>query len=462
MKTKFTLLLFVVLLQCQLTAIEAQISITAEDLPYPGLEVLTTVATLPPVTVGKASNQSQIWNYTKLDVNATQTVVFEEVSEDDLIASENFPNATMKSNLLSLFGGGSDVFPIDLGGATSYYSQNAKGNVLINGVHLNLGINIDSLGIDAINLVGNPADAFYTVGEYGDSFDHLGTYRYTFDVQLDTFPAPVPITVQINTDRHTEIDAFGEMQFRNTNYDVLRYNETTDVNLFIGVLLFGIPIFPIIDTSFQVPAYRFYTKDKGYPVASINLGEDETGSFVASVEYLAQAAPDPIGFSYEVNCLNVVFTNTSDETNGALLESLWDFGDGTTSNLKDVVHNYEEAGTYTVLLEITNANGQQLSLTKVVEVGCTDVEAFDLPMISHRVFPNPVREVLHFAFEADALNHIEQILVFNSLGQQTHAISSLSDVVQLDVSNWKEGVYFYALTSKNEGTIFGDRFVVQH
>ncbi|MGB0929636.1 MAG: PKD domain-containing protein [Chitinophagales bacterium] len=462
MNKKFTLLGILILLQCSFTSIRAQISITGDDLPYPGLEVATTTAANPSITVGKASSQSQIWNYTKLDVEATQTVVFSAITEEDTVANESFPNATMKSNLLSLFGGGTGGLPIDAGGAASYYSQNAAGNVLINGVNFNLGFSIDSLGIDEITMVGNPADAFYAVGEYGDSFDNSGSYSYTFNIDIDTLPIPVPVTVELSTDRHTEIDAFGTMQFRNENYEVLRYNETTDVSLFAGVLLFGVPLFTLIDTSFQVPSYRFYTKDTGYPLANVTVGEDETGTFIASIEYQAQEAPDPIGFSYDVNCLNVVFENTSDEDGGALLDIFWDLGDGNTSTLKDVVHNYAEFGTYTVTLEITNAQGGQFSLSKIVEVGCTDVEVVDLPTLTHTIYPNPVNDILNFAFEADALTHIGQIVVFNSVGQQIHEINSLGDVVELDVSTWTEGIYFYALTSKDKGTVFGDRFVVQH
>ncbi|MFK7903924.1 MAG: PKD domain-containing protein [Chitinophagales bacterium] len=466
MKERFTLLVFALLLQWQFNVIQAQISITADDLPHAGLEVSTTVTPLPIISVGQASDKAQIWNYTSLDVASTQRVVFSPIEEDDLIASENFPNASMKNNLLSVFGGGSDLFPIDIGGANSYYTQDNEGNIRISGVNLDLGIDIDSLGIDVVNLIGDPADPFYAVGEYGDSFNSEGSYEYTFTIEVDTLPLPVPVTIRIQTDRQTDIDAFGTMQFSGEDYDVLRYNELTDVNLFVGVLFFDVPIFSFIDTSFQVPAYRFYTKDKGYPLANVSIGEDDSGAFASSVEYLAALAPDPVGFSYEVNCLNTVFTNTSNEgesVGGPLLSSFWDLGDGTTSNLKDVVHNYEEEGTYEVFLEVVHQNGSVNSLSKTVEVSCVDVGIEDLPHVMHRVFPNPVNDILHFDFEADALSHIDKIVVFNPLGQQIHTISSLNDsIVNLDVSDWNGGVYFYALISKEKGTVFGDRFIVQH
>ncbi len=466
MKQRFTLLVFALLLQWQFNPIQAQISITVEDLPHAGLEVSTAVTPLPPISLGQASDQAQIWNYTNLDVITTQTVMFAPIEEDDLVASENFPNASMKSNLLSSFGGGGDAFPIDIGGANSYYAEDNKGNIRINGIHLDLGIDIDSLGIEAVSLIGDPADPFYAVGEYGDSFSSEGSYEYTFTVEVDTLPLPVPITIRVSTDRQTDIDAFGTMQFPGEDYDVLRYNELTDVNFFVGVLFFDVPIFSFIDTSFQVPSYRFYTKNKGYPLANVSIGEDELGTFASSVEYLASLAPDPVGFKYETNCLNAVFTNTSNEgesVGGPLLSSFWDLGDGTTSNLKDVVHNYEEEGTYKVFLEVIHQNGSVDTLSKFVTVECDAVAIEDLPHVMHRVFPNPVNDILYFDFEVDALNHIDEIVVFNPLGQQIHTISSLNDdIVNLDVSDWNEGVYFYALISKEKGTVFGDRFIVQH
>lgn len=465
MKNKFTLLI-IILLQCSFTAIQAQISITGDDLPYPGLEVATTTSINPPIGVGKASSQAQIWNYTKLDVAATQMIMFKEITEEDTVASQNFPSATMKSNLLSLFGGGNGGLPIDASGAASYYSQNNAGNVFINGVNINLGLELDSLGLDLsqITMKGDPAVAYYSVGEYGDSFDRSGTYSYTINVPVDSLGVSIPITFELNTDIHTDVDAFGTMQFSNESYEVLRYNEIADVNLFAGVLFFGFPIQTFIDTSFQVLSFRFFTKGEGYPVASVAVEEDSIGTtFIASAEYLAEAGPQPIGFKYDVNCLNVVFENTSDESNGALLDVFWDFGDGNTSILKDVVHNYAELGTYTVSLDVTTPAGVPLSLSKVIEVGCTDIgDIEDLPALSHTVFPNPVNDILHFAFESDALEYIEQIVVFNSVGQQIHEINSLSDVVELNVSTWADGVYFYALNSREQGTIFGDRFVVQH
>lgn len=47
---------------------------------------------------------------------------------------------------------------------------------------------------------------------------------------------------------------------------------------------------------------------------------------------------------------------------------LWDFGDGTTSTEKDLIHVFEKAGTFNVSLTVKNAGGQTSVVTKQVKV----------------------------------------------------------------------------------------------
>ena len=65
--------------------------------------------------------------------------------------------------------------------------------------------------------------------------------------------------------------------------------------------------------------------------------------------------PLPVAnFTYAVNGLEVTFTSTS--TNGTSYE--WDFGDGGASFDENPVYEYPEAGTYVVVLKVTNVCGQ--------------------------------------------------------------------------------------------------------
>lgn len=56
---------------------------------------------------------------------------------------------------------------------------------------------------------------------------------------------------------------------------------------------------------------------------------------------------------------NISFTNTSSTNGGAdILETVWNFGDGNSSSDESTNHSYALPGTYTVVLVVTNANGE--------------------------------------------------------------------------------------------------------
>ncbi len=56
-----------------------------------------------------------------------------------------------------------------------------------------------------------------------------------------------------------------------------------------------------------------------------------------------------------------------DASSGAPNAWSWDFGDGTTSNVHDPAHVYSAPGVYTVMLDVSNANGMD-TLTLVDHV----------------------------------------------------------------------------------------------
>ena len=75
-------------------------------------------------------------------------------------------------------------------------------------------------------------------------------------------------------------------------------------------------------------------------------------------------------FSYFSNGFNVNFTDQSDSNVATIVSWLWDFGDGTTSTLRNPVHTYSSNGEYLVSLEINDMSfvGCQSKQTKLVHV----------------------------------------------------------------------------------------------
>lgn len=71
----------------------------------------------------------------------------------------------------------------------------------------------------------------------------------------------------------------------------------------------------------------------------------------------------------------VTFNNQSDNAQGFI----WDFGDGTSSNLKDPVHSYPDSGSYTVRLIAINT---LCNKRDTLEKNITFVDTLTLPIIS--------------------------------------------------------------------------------
>jgi PKD repeat protein len=98
---------------------------------------------------------------------------------------------------------------------------------------------------------------------------------------------------------------------------------------------------------------------------------DLSSSATAQIAYLppfTAAAPPPapvVAFTATnvtgLAPLDVTFT---DQSSGAPIAWVWDFGDGNTSNTQHPVHTYASAGTYDVTLTVVNAT-DSASLTKV-------------------------------------------------------------------------------------------------
>jgi PKD repeat protein len=95
-----------------------------------------------------------------------------------------------------------------------------------------------------------------------------------------------------------------------------------------------------------------YTKKGQYQISlkiSNPAGTDEIMSNISVLE------PPVANFSTsQTNIMINTKITFEDESTGDIDNWAWDFGDGTTSTLKNPSHIYENAGTYTVTLEVNN------------------------------------------------------------------------------------------------------------
>ena len=81
--------------------------------------------------------------------------------------------------------------------------------------------------------------------------------------------------------------------------------------------------------------------------------------------------PPEAAFTHTVDGLSIVLTDLSTD-DGAILEWLWDFGDGNTATLQHPVHAYLAAGTYSVRLTVTDDQGLTDATEKTITVVLED------------------------------------------------------------------------------------------
>lgn len=108
------------------------------------------------------------------------------------------------------------------------------------------------------------------------------------------------------------------------------------------------------------------------PAAGLNYSctlTSVTGCTVV-ISTVLQLEDPTADFTITNTCFNnAIFEDTTILTNVSLLDSyLWDFGDGTTSNVQNPTHSFPGTGTYTVKFTTFNAFGCSTSATKIITV----------------------------------------------------------------------------------------------
>jgi PKD repeat protein len=95
----------------------------------------------------------------------------------------------------------------------------------------------------------------------------------------------------------------------------------------------------------------------------------ETKTVVKTIN--VNAAPSA-GFSWDpdtgITGQDVHFSSESDDPDGSISKYAWNFGDGVTDARRNPVHPYAEAGTYRVVLTVTDAWGATDTIARNVEV----------------------------------------------------------------------------------------------
>ncbi len=119
---------------------------------------------------------------------------------------------------------------------------------------------------------------------------------------------------------------------------------------------------PAIPSSTQFTPPPFSYNAPGTYHISLTVDEGLQTKSVKCRQIVVVSCPLPVpGFTYTVENLTVAFTDTS--TQGG--SWLWNFGDGSSSPLRNPIHVFSRAGTYHVCLTLTDSCG--------TATGCKDI-----------------------------------------------------------------------------------------
>ncbi len=115
----------------------------------------------------------------------------------------------------------------------------------------------------------------------------------------------------------------------------------------------------------QNPTHQ-YSEFKTYSVSLTVTDNDGATDTIVRDVYVVNNPPNADFIYYIINENIVQFNDSSLDTDGIILDWLWQFGDGNTSNQKDITYEYNDYGTYNVTLTVTDNDGSLDSKIKTV------------------------------------------------------------------------------------------------
>ncbi|WP_157483764.1 PKD domain-containing protein, partial [Maribacter hydrothermalis] len=190
-------------------------------------------------------------------------------------------------------------------------------------------------------------------------------------------------------------------------------------------------------------------------------GESNMTSITISVNDLPNEAPVAIISANPISGnspLTVDFTGSNSTDDNGIVSYLWDFADGTTSDLSNPTHTFDNVLNHVVTLTVTDANG--LADTESITILVNENEPLNIPseLKDIIIYPNPVRnETLKIdlsKFMNEGLN-IGFYDIYGKLVFQKMIDSNHTELLEIDLSILSNGVYLMELasTSIDDSTI---------
>lgn len=318
---------------------KAQLTITQENSPQIGDKLVYLVNNSSALSPG-GTGQGQVWDFTSFIQQQTQTV--NAVDPANVGYRDSFPDANL-------------VFTSNSG--TSFtYALTTDSAFFTLGAFVNTGDTATSL----LTILNPPRKEIQYPTVFGTTFEtSLSNVRDYGEVA----PGTSFITVE-KSEVLSQADGEGTLKLAQGDFSVLRIKVTSN-RVDSNFLLSDAGKQFISATSSQTISYEWHAAEARGPLATLDMGGLGSNTSVVSILDLEASrlgdtsevvvvAPIAKFDTLPINQANYFFLDLSE--NEPILWN-WDFGDGTTSTMPNVQHQYQQGGTYQACLTVSNSAG---------------------------------------------------------------------------------------------------------
>ncbi len=198
----------------------------------------------------------------------------------------------------------------------------------------------------------------------------------------------------------------------------------------------SVTVSPSTTTTYQVTAYN-------------GTCAGNTVSVVVTVNTapVAVASASPLVVSLSNATVN--FSSAGSTPSGVTY--VWDYADGNTSSTANPTYTFTAAGTYDVILIVSNSNCSTTDTVTVTVIDDTKVDEISLSE-AVSVYPNPGNGQFNLSFALNQPKNVK-VKVYNAIGalvaSNTYPNTSVG-VHQLNLQDAASGIYFFKISSGAE------------
>ncbi len=131
----------------------------------------------------------------------------------------------------------------------------------------------------------------------------------------------------------------------------------------------------------------------------------------------------------------------ADKSSGTPLTISWDFGDGQSANGSNVMHTYNNSGSYIVTLIVndgtcSDTTSQQINIDFNLAIS-------NLQQIDFRIRPNPATDYIELVYPSNKTPY--SVYILDAIGRVCYEGIAIQTPTRIDVNNLSKGFYYVEL-----------------